>query len=277
MPRPPACEVGVFSLGTWLSLLGTRLSFLIPNSLRLASILAIARHVPDGPQGSSARHMPLRYRQVPGQAALAPLKARGDRTIRRGLARSVRSRMRERAMRLLVVEDEAALAEHAVSRLSAGGFAVDLVGTLADAISAEATFPYNAVVLDRRLPGGDGLGFLQSLRRRCRVMPVIVMSAVRHAPADRVDGLDRGADDHLAKPLDPADLVARVRALLRRPLGGLSLASTIMAMHRGALAQVNRPRGGSVFSLHFRASGEAASVAPRADAARLRSPLGSLG
>lgn len=120
-------------------------------------------------------------------------------------------------MRLLVVEDEAALAEHAVSSLSVGGFAVDLVGTLADAISAEATFPYDAVVLDRHLPDGDGLALLQSLRRRRKGTPVIVVSAVRHALADRIEGLDRGADDYLAKPLDPEELVARVRAVLRRP------------------------------------------------------------
>lgn len=120
-------------------------------------------------------------------------------------------------MRILFVEDEAALSDAAVPVLTAGGFAVDLVDTLADAVAAEAVFPYDAILLDRHLPDGDGLTLLRELRTRRRHMPVIVMSAVRAELADRIDGLDRGADDYLAKPLAADELLARLRAVLRRP------------------------------------------------------------
>lgn len=120
-------------------------------------------------------------------------------------------------MRVLFVEDEPALAAAAVPALTAGGFTVDLVDTLADAVSAEATFPYDAVLLDRHLPDGDGITLLRSMRARRRHMPVIVMSAVRADLADRIEGLNRGADDYIAKPLMPSELLARLRAVLRRP------------------------------------------------------------
>lgn len=120
-------------------------------------------------------------------------------------------------MRVLFVEDEPALSGAALPVLRSGGFAVDLTETLADATSAEAVFPYDAVLLDRHLPDGDGLTLLRSLRARRRHMPVIVMSAVRTGLCDRIDGLERGADDYLAKPLDAGELVARLRAVLRRP------------------------------------------------------------
>ena len=120
-------------------------------------------------------------------------------------------------MRVLFVEDEPALSDAALPVLRAGGFAVDLTETLADAASAEAVFPYDAILLDRHLPDGDGLTLLRDLRSRRRQMPVIVMSAVRAGLADRIDGLDRGADDYLAKPCVPGELLARLRAVLRRP------------------------------------------------------------
>ena len=120
-------------------------------------------------------------------------------------------------MRVLFVEDEARLSASAVAVLSAGGFAVDLVENLADAISAEAVFAYDAILLDRHLPDGDGLTLLRGLRARRSSTPVIVMSAVRSALTDRIEGLDRGADDYLVKPLDPTELLARLRAVLRRP------------------------------------------------------------
>ncbi|WP_026352675.1 response regulator transcription factor [Yoonia vestfoldensis] len=134
-------------------------------------------------------------------------------------------------MRILFVEDESALSDAAVPVLVAGGFTVDVVDTLADAMSAESVFPYDAVLLDRHLPDGDGLHLLRDLRKRKRHMPVIVMSAVRADLADRIHGLEGGADDYMVKPLVPTELYARLKAVLRRPgqledaelhLGGLS-------------------------------------------------------
>jgi DNA-binding response OmpR family regulator len=125
-------------------------------------------------------------------------------------------------MRLLIIEDEQRMAELVSDALRHAGFVVDAVGTLAAADAALVSLAHDAVVLDLGLPDGDGLRLLSDLRRRREAPPVLVLTA-RDAVEDRVAGLDAGADDYLIKPFALVELVARVRALLRRPGGPLGV------------------------------------------------------
>jgi DNA-binding response OmpR family regulator len=119
-------------------------------------------------------------------------------------------------MRLLVVEDEARIAEALRVALSRAGFAVDAVATVADARAALPVAPYDAVILDLGLPDGDGLDLLTEHRQAGSRVPVLVLTA-RDAVEARVAGLAAGADDYLIKPFAMAELIARTKALLRRP------------------------------------------------------------
>jgi DNA-binding response OmpR family regulator len=119
-------------------------------------------------------------------------------------------------MRLLLIEDEDRLAGTILTQLRRSGFVADRVGTAADADHALTTVRYDAVVLDLGLPDRDGLQVLAALRGRGDGLPVLVLSA-RGELDDRVDALNRGADDYLPKPFEAAELVARLKALLRRP------------------------------------------------------------
>ena len=120
-------------------------------------------------------------------------------------------------MRLLLVEDNADLAELTRMGLRAAEYEVDAVPTIAGAKRALADVTYSAVILDLSLPDGDGLAVLQAMRRRGDPTPVLILTA-RAGLQDRVAGLEQGADDYLVKPFAMTELVARVRALLRRPL-----------------------------------------------------------
>lgn len=119
-------------------------------------------------------------------------------------------------MRLLLVEDDPDLGEALVANLARDGFAVDLVGDLGAAEEALASGAHDLLLLDLGLPDGDGIELLRALRRRRSALPVLVLTA-RDAIEDRVEGLEAGADDYLVKPFAHAELVARIRALLRRP------------------------------------------------------------
>jgi|HubBroStandDraft_3_1064219.scaffolds.fasta_scaffold00270_5 DNA-binding response OmpR family regulator len=123
-------------------------------------------------------------------------------------------------MRLLIIEDEARIAEILRSALSRAGFAVDAVGRCGDARAALEVNPYDAVILDLGLPDGDGLALLKDMRARGNSVPVLVLTA-RDAVEHRVAGLDSGADDYLIKPFAMSEVVARIKALLRRPEGAL--------------------------------------------------------
>jgi DNA-binding response OmpR family regulator len=123
-------------------------------------------------------------------------------------------------MRLLIIEDEARIAEILRSALSRSGFAVDAVGRCGDARAALEVNPYDAVILDLGLPDGDGLTLLKDMRARGNAVPVLVLTA-RDAVEHRVAGLDSGADDYLIKPFAMSEVVARIKALLRRPEGAL--------------------------------------------------------
>jgi two-component system response regulator TctD len=119
-------------------------------------------------------------------------------------------------MRLLIVEDNAELARLLANGLKAEAFDVDLAPTAAEGREALATTRYAAVVLDLGLPDKDGVSVLRDMRGRKDSTPVLVLTA-RSGVQDRVAGLQSGADDYLVKPFDFGELVARLRALLRRP------------------------------------------------------------
>jgi len=119
-------------------------------------------------------------------------------------------------MRVLIIEDSERLAALVMAALARGGFACDRAGTLAEAGNALDVADYDAVLLDLGLPDGDGLDWLRQRRRGGFAGPVLVLTA-RGALDDRVIGLDAGADDYLVKPAAIDEILARVRALLRRP------------------------------------------------------------
>ncbi|MEJ6002304.1 response regulator transcription factor [Paucibacter soli] len=121
-------------------------------------------------------------------------------------------------MRLLLVEDDPMIGEQLLELLRAEGYAVDWVrdGELADA--ALQAQNYDLVLLDLGLPRRDGMSVLRALRARKQVMPVLIATA-RDALEQRIAGLDAGADDYVLKPFELHELLARIRALLRRASG----------------------------------------------------------
>ena len=121
-------------------------------------------------------------------------------------------------MRILLVEDEAEMAAALSQALKGYDMVVDHVPTLAEAEEAISADVHGAVLLDRQLPDGDGLTLIPKLRAKADGVPIIVLTA-RGDLADRVSGLDSGADDYLAKPFAVEELLARLRAVLRRPAG----------------------------------------------------------
>src|ERR1039458_2434543 len=118
-------------------------------------------------------------------------------------------------MRLLVVEDEKRIADFLCRGLEGAGYAVDAVLTGGAALECVHATDYDLVILDRMLPDMDGLQVLEKIRNRKAGPPVLILSA-RGALEDRVKGLEQGADDYLVKPFAFVELLARVRALLRR-------------------------------------------------------------
>ncbi len=121
-------------------------------------------------------------------------------------------------MRILISEDDAALAEALRFALTQSGFAVDWVSNGVDADEALKGAEFGLLILDLGLPKIDGLEVLRRLRRRNSTLPVLILSG-REQPEEKVAGLDLGADDYLVKPFSLNELQARVRALLRRGHG----------------------------------------------------------
>ena len=121
-------------------------------------------------------------------------------------------------MRLLLVEDDRNLNRQVATALADAGYAVDKAFDGEEGQFLGETEPYDAVVLDLGLPGIDGVSMLTNWRRQGRKMPVLILTA-RDRWSDKVQGFDAGADDYLAKPFHMEELLARIRALLRRSAG----------------------------------------------------------
>jgi two-component system, OmpR family, phosphate regulon response regulator OmpR len=121
------------------------------------------------------------------------------------------------AQRLLLIDDDARLTAMVGDYLRNAGYAVDSALTLADGRARLQAENYDALLLDLMLPDGDGLDFTRTLRAdaRTRRLPLLMLTA-RGEPMDRIVGLELGADDYLPKPFEPRELLARVKALLRR-------------------------------------------------------------
>jgi DNA-binding response OmpR family regulator len=125
---------------------------------------------------------------------------------------------RGRSVRVLVAEDDAGLREVIVLGLQESGYHVDAVDRGDDAIDQLRWYEYDVAILDWRMPGAEGIDVVSWARAHERPTAILMLTA-RDTPADRIQGLDRGADDYLVKPFDFGELLARVRALQRRPRG----------------------------------------------------------
>ncbi len=148
-------------------------------------------------------------------------------------------------MRLLLVEDDAMIGAAAQQGLRQEGHAVDWVRDGREAELAIGNGVYDLVLLDLGLPRRDGLAVLRDLRARGSDLPVLVITA-RDAVADRVAGLDAGADDYLVKPFDLDELAARVRAVLRRRAGRARSVLTLGALEIDTATRRVRWQGNEV-------------------------------
>ncbi|MAF96440.1 MAG: DNA-binding response regulator [Rhodospirillaceae bacterium] len=128
-------------------------------------------------------------------------------------------------MRLLLVEDHERFANFVKDGLEKEGFTVDTADTGSGGEAARATIQYDAIILDLGLPDTDGLNLLRSWRDAGEETPVLILTA-RDGVDDRIRGLNSGGDDYLLKPFAMKELIARIRALLRRPGGVLGLVIT---------------------------------------------------
>jgi two-component system response regulator QseB len=130
-------------------------------------------------------------------------------------------------MKLLLTEDDFQIGDGLKKALGLEGFSVDWVQSREEATTACKANHYDLILLDIRLPDGSGLDILRELRRSADKTPVLMLTAL-NATADRVRGLDLGADDYLVKPFEMSELCARIRALHRRSLG---IAKTLLVIH----------------------------------------------
>ena len=158
-------------------------------------------------------------------------------------------------MRILLVDDEIKMAALLKRGLQEEGYAVDVAGTAEDAVWMGSENPYDAIVLDVMLPDGSGFDVCKQLRKAKQWAPVIMLTA-RDAVADRIAGLDGGADDYLTKPFSFAELLARMRALLRR----------------GTVERVTVLRAGPLEMDPAARKVDGRRIAGRADDARVRAP-----
>ena len=146
-------------------------------------------------------------------------------------------------MRLLLVEDHVPLADELLASLTQQGYAVDWLADGRDAAYQGATEPYDLIILDLGLPGKSGLEVLREWRSAGLATPVLILTA-RSSWAERIEGLQTGADDYLSKPFHPQELLLRIQALLRRAHGlanqpqlkaaGLQLDESRQCVCRGA-------------------------------------------
>jgi two-component system, OmpR family, phosphate regulon response regulator OmpR len=173
---------------------------------------------------------------------------------------------------LLVVDDDARLGELLRRYLSDGGFRVTIARDAGEARANLASFAFDLVVLDVMMPGESGLELTRALRREGRV-PILLLTAMAE-PEDRVNGLEQGADDYLAKPFEPRELVLRIRNILQRRLAAnappreIRFGGCRFDMVRGELF-----RGGDVVHLTAAEAGLLSALAQKAGQAVSREEL----
>lgn len=119
-------------------------------------------------------------------------------------------------MRILIVEDEVRLAEALVRLVQEEKYQADMANCGDEGLLLATSVPYDAIIMDRMLPGKSGLDIVKAMRQKSIATPVLLLTA-RDSVADRVEGLNAGADDYLVKPFAMEELLARIRALVRRP------------------------------------------------------------
>ncbi|MFN4352110.1 MAG: heavy metal response regulator transcription factor [Hylemonella sp.] len=151
-------------------------------------------------------------------------------------------------MKILIVEDEHKTGEYLRQGLGEAGFVVDLARDGADGLHQALQEPYDLVILDVMLPGIDGWQVLQAIRKRGLQMPVLFLTA-RDQVEDRIKGLELGADDYLVKPFSFAELLARVRTILRRGRSGTEPTTLLVADLELDLLRRRVARGGRKIDL----------------------------
>jgi len=171
-------------------------------------------------------------------------------------------------MRILLVEDDKKTAAFIAKGLERAGFAVDQAANGEDGLHLASTEPYDAAVIDIMLPGQDGLSLIEEVRRQKVNLPVIFLSA-RRSVDDRIRGLQAGGDDYLTKPFAFSELLARLRALIRRAssapgptsltVGSLSLDLLKREVVRGAEKVDLQPREFALLEYFLRHPGEVVS------------------
>lgn len=145
-------------------------------------------------------------------------------------------------MKLLLIEDNGRLAEAMAAGLRAQGFTIDVAATASEGLAAWRSVVFDAVILDLMLPDRPGLQALVEMRNQGVATPVLILTAL-DAVEDRVRGLDHGADDYLVKPFAIQELVARIRALLRRPGAALGQTLTLENVSLDSTARIVRVGG----------------------------------
>lgn len=140
-------------------------------------------------------------------------------------------------MRLLIIEDNQRLCQAVAEGLRAQGFAVDTATSASEGLRLWRAADYDAAVLDLMLPDGSGLSALKEMRDRGNMTPVLILTALGTIE-DRVRGLDCGADDYLVKPFAMQELIARLRALLRRPGAALGRTLTLGSVQLDTSARI---------------------------------------
>lgn len=185
--------------------------------------------------------------------------------------------------RVLVVEDDAKLARALQRGLTAEGYDVETTGDGDEGLERASGAPFDAVVLDLMLPGTDGFEVCATLRRTGRDVPVLMLTA-RGDVADRIRGLDGGADDYLVKPFDFGELLARLRVLIRRSpeprtevldVGDLRVDRRTRVVTRGGRQVELTPREFDVFELLLRHRGRLVTRAELVGAVWHESPAAS--
>ena len=151
-------------------------------------------------------------------------------------------------MKILIVEDEHKTGEYLRQGLGEAGFVVDLARDGTDGLHQALQEPYDLVILDVMLPGIDGWQVLQAIRKRGQQMPVLFLTA-RDQVEDRIKGLELGADDYLVKPFSFAELLARVRTILRRGRSGTEPTTLLVADLELDLLRRRVARGGRKIDL----------------------------